>query len=179
MILFAVVVFIIACTPRSSYKSLSVFFDGVPNPDVIDSIARADSLSKIAMTKDAPARDRVRTEYVFHPPYVDKECASCHDQGQMGKLLEPMPGLCYQCHEDFADQFEVLHGPVGGGFCTECHNPHLTKDKHLLVRTGQDLCLGCHNTNDVFSNEVHEDIEDADCTECHNPHGGDDRFIFN
>ncbi|NOX85830.1 MAG: hypothetical protein GXO86_07695 [Chlorobi bacterium] len=121
----------------------------------------------------------VKSEYIFHPPYQEKECANCHNQGQMGKLLEPLPGLCYQCHESFGDQYQVLHGPVDAGFCTQCHNPHMSKNKFLLIRTGQNLCLNCHLSKDVFKNEAHSDIEDADCTECHNPHGGEDRFILN
>ena len=178
LILIAAIAFIIACSPKSNYKTLSVFFDGVPDPDAIDSTAIADSI-KQGEASNTPIIVPVTPQFVFHPPYVEKECANCHDQSQMGKLLEPMPGLCYQCHEDFADQYEVLHGPVGAGFCTECHNPHMNKNEYLLLRTGQQLCLGCHNTEDVLKNEVHSDIEDANCTECHNPHGGDDRFIFN
>ena len=178
LILIAAVTLIIACSPKTSYKTLSVFFDGVPNPEAIDSIALADSTKQAersAIQNIGPAKPQI----VFHPPYLEKDCAMCHDQNSIGHLTEPMPGLCYQCHEDFADQYKVLHGPVGGGFCTQCHSPHMSKNKHLLIRTGQQLCLYCHNPEDVFKNEAHSDIEETNCTECHNPHGGDDRFIFN
>ncbi len=158
---------------------LSIFFDGVPNRYIIDSIAGADSLRLVAIANNRIPDVQQKIDIVFHPPYLDKECENCHDKNVMGKLIEPMPAVCYQCHEDFKDLYPVLHGPVDGGFCTECHDPHKSKNDHLLKRTGQELCYYCHNSKDVLKNDVHEDIEDADCIECHNPHGGDDRYILN
>ncbi len=178
ILLFLAVAFIFSCSPKSDYKTLSFFFDGVPDPDKQDSIAQADSI-RLAERQELTFTKVVKTEFVLHPPYQEKECENCHDKGQMGKLLEPLPGLCYQCHESFGDQYKVVHGPVDAGFCIKCHSPHMSKNDFMLLRTGQDLCLDCHMAKDVFKNEVHADIEDANCTECHNPHGGDDRFMFN
>lgn len=177
-ILIILAAFVIGCSPKSNYNTLSKFFDGVPNPYIADSIRIADSLA-LAQQLDNQYLGQVEPEYNYHPPYLGKECASCHDQKQMGKLSQPMPGLCYTCHEDYNNQYKVLHGPVDAGFCTECHNPHMQINEKLLIRTGQDLCLSCHSAKAVFKNEVHLDIDDADCTDCHNPHGGDDRFILN
>lgn len=173
-----VVAFIYSCSPQSNYKVLSVLFDGVPNPYIADSIQK----EKLKNRTDSVIAQTLRPskpEFVIHPPYQEKDCAFCHDQKVMGRLLFPMPGLCYQCHENFNDQYSVLHGPVEAGFCTECHNPHLTKNEKLLILIGQELCLKCHDAGDVLKNEAHIDMGDTNCTECHNPHGGDDRFILN
>ncbi len=170
--------FIISCSVRSNYKTLNFFFDGVADPRIADSIALADSL-KNSEAKSSNSFEVVKSEFVFHPPYKEKECGICHNRNSMGKLTEPMPGLCYQCHDNFSELYIVLHGPVDAGFCTECHNPHMNKNENLLIRHGQELCLYCHNSEDIVNSEAHSDIEDTFCTECHNPHGGEDRYIFN
>ena len=103
----------------------------------------------------------------------------CHDENSMSELIMKEPDLCYICHEDFSEIFNSVHGPVSGGYCTSCHDAHMSKEIKLLKRTGQQICLFCHDSGAVFKNEVHEDIDDSECTLCHNPHGGEDRFILN
>jgi len=94
-------------------------------------------------------------------------------------MIEDEPALCYNCHEDFSLSLPYLHGPVSGGFCTECHSPHMSENKMLLVRKGQQLCLYCHDTASLKEAGNHENLGEMDCAECHKPHGGDDRFMFN
>ena len=118
------------------------------------------------------------TTFNFHEPYASKECDICHDKTAMGQLTDSQPDLCYMCHSDFTQEFNFLHGPVAGGYCTACHNPHMSKSKSLLIRTGQELCLYCHDSNQIYKNENHEGIEDYNCTECHNPHGGDNKYYY-
>ena len=170
----------IGCSPEFHYKVLSFFFDGVPDPNKTEITVTNDSLIQIDSTRIKEISGRVlKPQFIIHPPYREKECAGCHDQNSMGKLLLPQPGLCYQCHEDFNETYSLLHGPVAGGYCTSCHSPHMAKLEKLLLRSGQQLCLHCHNSARIFKNEIHEDIEDTNCTECHNPHGGEDRYILN
>ena len=171
---------IISCSPKANYKVLSAIFDGVPNPYAIDSIRIADSISRFdSAYLQQIIETAAKNLYVYHPPYKEKDCAACHDQNVMGKLLQPEPGLCYQCHDDFTEKYTIIHGPVSGGFCTECHNPHMTQNEKLLSRTGQQLCLFCHQSEQVFKNEAHLDIEETSCTDCHNPHGGFDKYLLN
>lgn len=177
-ILSCIALLFVSCSPKINYKLLSSFFDGVPNPDVADSISQIDSpvqADENSLNTNIPEKP----QFIFHYPYLEKECSSCHDQDNMAQYVEEQPELCYVCHENFADRFSVLHAPVEGGECTNCHSPHLSKNEKLLTRVGQDLCLECHDFNDVKQNEIHTDIGDMNCTECHNPHGGDDRFILN
>ena len=86
----------------------------------------------------------------YHEAYGSKTCQNCHDNTVGNDLLEPQPALCYNCHDDFTEEFTFLHGPVSSGYCTECHHPHLSKNQMLLKKTGQELCLNCHEESDVL-----------------------------
>lgn len=167
------------CSSTHRYKTLSFFFDGVPKPDNEIAVHKLDSLTIADSTVIAQNSTPVTKPLInFHPPYKEKECASCHDQSSMGKLNKTQPELCYQCHDDFSTKYKKLHGPVAGGQCTMCHSPHMSKNENLLLRIGQDLCFHCHNSEQILAEEQHKDIQDASCTECHNPHGGDDKNIL-
>lgn len=179
LFIIALSVYFSGCSSAKHYKVLSFFFDGVPNPAEVAAIHKLDSISR----KDsASLANALKVENLpkgsIHPPYQEKDCASCHDQSSMGKFTEMQPMLCYQCHEDFSTKYKALHGPVGGGQCTACHSPHLSENVSLLKRTNQSLCLYCHDQKQVLAFEPHQDIGDTSCTECHNPHGGDDKYIL-
>jgi predicted CXXCH cytochrome family protein len=177
-VLMLVMVFQSGCSSTNHYKILSFFFDGVPDPSAGD-LQKGDSIKAVDTTSFAQnAVNRPVDMTHLHPPYKDKQCSTCHDQGSMGKLRVAQPGLCYQCHDDFANRFKVLHGPVGGGQCTMCHSPHMSVNEAFAIRTGQDLCLHCHETDQVMANESHRDIGDTGCTKCHNPHGGNDSNLL-
>ncbi len=178
MLMLAAIVFIAGCSPKAGKKTLNFFFDGVPGEESENPVTMGDSLN-LSDSLTAVSRVPVVPENIYHLPYLEKECSGCHDQNSMGEYVLPQPALCYQCHEDYAENYKVIHGPVAGGYCTECHHPHYSKEEYLLERTGQSLCLYCHVAGESFSMEVHDGIEDTNCTECHNPHGGEDRYMFN
>ncbi len=165
-----------SCSSGEGKEILSIFFDGVPQDEGENQTA--DSLLVRNDNKPGENKRRVVEQIFFHPPFQSRECDNCHNLQAGNDLIEQPPELCYTCHDDFKNQFAVLHGPVASGYCTQCHNPHSSKIKKLLVKKGQQLCLSCHEKQDVFKNEVHEDIDDTNCTDCHNPHGGDDRFLL-
>lgn len=168
-----------SCSTTHGYKTLSFFFDGVPNPEKQNTIQSKDTLRVKDTTNVAQnLMSAVISKMHFHPPYKDQECSNCHDPDRMGQFTKPIPELCYQCHDDFSAKYKVLHGPVGGGQCVMCHSPHQSINEKLLLRTGQALCLYCHNPEQVMASEEHRDIKDTGCTDCHNPHGGNDKFIL-
>lgn len=168
------------CSPYAGKSLLTFFFDGVPLTDsshlkdtelvdvIIDSTDQFTEISN-------PGSPMVFVHY----PYGERECASCHDPNSLGTMVEPQPGLCYMCHEDFSSRYTILHGPVAGGYCTSCHNPHSSESEKLLRFSGMQLCHHCHEAESVFKNEIHQDLEGMECTDCHNPHGGEDKYIFN
>jgi predicted CXXCH cytochrome family protein len=179
MVGYLLLIYLSGCTSTHSYKTLSFFFDGVPNPQEKISIHKLDSLTKADSTV---LKENLIVEAKplmnFHSPYQSKECASCHDQSTMGKFTMPQPELCYQCHDNFKNAYKVLHGPVGGGQCTECHNPHQSLNENLLTRTNQAICTYCHDLEQLIKLEVHRKIKDVSCLECHNPHGGENKNIL-
>lgn len=176
VLLMMILLLIIGC----SNKTLSFFFDGVPVAEEKQKIAFNDSVQKSDSARISEIIAKVATPlYKIHLPYNEKECGACHDKNSMGKFLLPQPDLCYQCHEDFADEYKVLHAPVEGGECTACHSPHMSKNEKFLLRIGQQLCFYCHDQEDILSLESHEYLDGADCIECHNPHGGEDEYMFN
>jgi len=91
---------------------------------------------------------------LIHSPISDDDdCTSCHDphQGENRALnVEPLPELCYQCHDSVTEkkkgkQFAQIHGPVNEGYCTQCHDPHASSYKALLPQKGSRVCFECHD----------------------------------
>jgi predicted CXXCH cytochrome family protein len=167
------------CSPQVGKSVLRIFFDGVPEADSA-SLAGNELVDQgpdtgIDSTDVIASQDR---EVFVHYPYGEQECSSCHDELSIGNMVEPEPGLCYTCHENLGETYSYLHGPVAGGYCTACHDPHRSKNEHLLKLTGAALCFYCHMEESVRRNEMHRDLEGMQCMDCHNPHGGDDKYIF-
>ena len=169
-----------ACSPKAGSGFLKFMFDGVPEKNKKDSITTSVVLVPDPLkTNDKVVVQQDTATVYYHPPYKERACNKCHTAEAPGKTTFSQDEICYTCHTDFQKKYSFVHGPVAGGFCTECHAPHFSGNKKLLVRTGQELCLNCHTKNLIMKNEVHADIGKDNCTECHNPHGGSDRFILN
>ena len=163
-----------------SQKTLSIFFDGVPENDNESETAPAnDESPEIAQQYSGSERAMPSQAYFMHAPFRERECTLCHDPKVMGQMQQPIPDLCYQCHEDYKTRYSVMHAPVESGECLICHSPHQALYNHLLNRPGQQVCFECHSQEDVLAHEPHGDIGDAACTECHNPHGGENQYILN
>lgn len=176
--LVTIIITISACSSGQGSDVLSFFFDGVDDEQNLDVQSDSSLVTKFDENKKKITPRKQSAVVYYHEAYSSKTCRDCHDNRGSYDLLEPQPALCYNCHDDFAEEFKFLHGPVSSGYCTECHNPHMSKNLMLLKRIGQDICLSCHEKSDVVKNEIHEDIEDMDCTDCHNPHGGEDRYLM-
>jgi predicted CXXCH cytochrome family protein len=167
------------CSPYAGKSVLHFFFDGVPETDSLE-----EALNDPGTTLPAPEVNAqelavlTETRLYQHYPYEEQECASCHDELSLGRMVESQPGLCYACHEDFTGSFGYLHGPVAGGYCTACHDPHQSEKEHLLRFSGDDLCFYCHQEESVLENDMHADLEGMLCLDCHHPHGGEDKYIF-
>lgn len=102
-------------------------------------------------------------------------CASCHDRPGTGYAVRaPKDALCYRCH-DRQDAGRNIHGPLGGGECTACHDPHGSMNAGLVLKRPDELCGGCH---DQESSTKHmKDSRGRRCTGCHDPHSSDKAFL--
>ncbi len=169
-----ILIILVSCSPETKYGVLSFFFDGVPDPHKTEKTKDSANVSK--PEKELVAKNAIKT-LVMHPPYEEKACDGCHQMNNSYKLKSKQPDLCYTCHESFESKFKVVHGPVASGYCTECHSPHSSDFKKLLVSDNQKLCFKCHQQSDVLSNDVHSGIGDTKCWDCHNPHGGTERTL--
>jgi predicted CXXCH cytochrome family protein len=167
------------CSPHAGKSVLHFFFDGVPADDSIQ-VAPTDQGTTLPVQEAHTQELAAIPEKLIHMhyPYKEQECASCHDELSLGRMVESQPGLCYTCHEDYGDSFGYLHGPVAGGYCTACHDPHQSEKDHLLRFSGNALCYYCHKEESVLENDMHADLDGMLCMDCHHPHGGEDKYIF-
>lgn len=107
--------------------------------------------------------------YRYHVKPDKNSCTDCHLRtNNPGFKVQSMQNeVCGQCH-DAVDRKKFVHGPVAGGSCTPCHDPHGSGHDSFLVAVGRELCLTCHSQN--FSKMHVEDRKNADCLKCHDPH---------
>lgn len=164
---------LIGCsTPRQRYQVLSVFFDGVPNPDAPKKIFAV-----------APTTGPTVVHAVIlsvHKPYQDPNgCNVCH-RGDNGEIqdFELAYNKCVRCHPKTASSHKLMHGPVAREACKWCHTPHESAQLHLLKDTSIKVCTQCHDQQ-LLSNfpPQHTDGK-TDCLTCHNGHGGDQRYFL-
>ena len=140
---------------------------------------------------------------MVHSP-AKEGCAVCHqtntadhpEKVAKGLLLtEKIPGLCYKCHDGVKvdiDTSRVVHQAVNTKRqCMNCHSPHSSDEKKLLVRSKKELCLQCHDkevagdgrktTNIVqllrTAKVVHPAINGG-CTSCHMPHASAENYLL-
>ena len=155
---------LVGCSVRENYKTLSFFFDGVPDPNAPTNIIRAGNSSD---SSDSLAG----TKMFRHKPYAEQKCTQCHtaDKKQLIMLKED---LCVKCHEDKTHQYAVMHAPVAAGQCMWCHEPHESDQPRLLKTTAPDLCLQCHDLELLPSSNPAHRSDMANCLSCHLGHGG-------
>lgn len=175
LVVFSFIFVLLSCNISKHYNTLTIFFDGVPNPDK-QKQAQTDSsrlgVKQITGRKEAGLTENIKHGLSIHPDYLNKSCAKCHQAAQGSRLKQRQPELCYQCHTPFDNKFKKIHGPAAAGFCTVCHGAHKSQHKALLKMPARQVCQHCHESGDVAKNEAHKEISSVECLECHDPHGG-------
>jgi len=73
----------------------------------------------------------------------------------------------------------ALKGSRTSSGCLSCHDPHLSANKKLLVKTGTALCSSCHDEVAKAAAEKggHAPAKD-DCLSCHKPHAAPKPFLL-
>jgi predicted CXXCH cytochrome family protein len=111
--------------------------------------------------------------YKYHPE-VEK-CGGCHADTAKGYVVSGRKDtVCYQCH-DRKDGKKIVHGPLGGGDCTTCHDPHGALNPALTVATAEGLCVRCHNQ--PHSEKHMRESKAVGCVTCHEPHSSGKEFL--
>ncbi|ADH85467.1 cytochrome c3 family protein [Desulfurivibrio alkaliphilus] len=132
-----------------------------------------------------------------HAPVAVGDCTVCHDPHGDVRRRQLWAGgkgeLCVACHGDKTalvhDPERVagyVHGIIGGGGCTACHDPHAAGQPFLLAVEINELCLGCHTSlrgvekgHPIGAHPVAGADDPArpgrrlSCTSCHDPHQAD------
>ena len=154
------------CAIEKNYKTLSFFFDGVPNPD---------AKSKAAGGKGADLRKSAT--YSIHKPFAEDACKECHtDRFQ---LTTQDSSLCMKCHANRTTEYPKMHGPVAAVACLWCHAPHESAEAHLLKKPARQVCSQCHEQSllNVERVPAHADVSRS-CLDCHSGHGGKVAFFL-
>ena len=165
VVAIALATIVIGCSsPKQRYKVLSLFFDGVPDPDA---------------TANAQGTRRVSASgkpIYIHKPYADQKCDSCHlNTSDILARARVRPNVCMDCHAGVQGEHKVMHGPVAANLCTYCHAPHQTSEPFLLKTSSRNVCIQCH-LPETLSVKVPEHVNKKSvCIDCHSGHGGDDR----
>jgi predicted CXXCH cytochrome family protein len=163
----ALAVSLTACDPAARYKTLHIFFDGVPNPDAAKKQVPAAGAT-------APAAD-TRISFSQHGPYAAKLCTACHEP-QTNALIAPATELCFHCHELNLNKTYV-HGPIASGGCLVCHDPHGSRYRYLLVSESDTFCLHCHDQQSIAQSPTHKNSKQQ-CTVCHDAHMSNKKYLL-
>lgn len=177
------IVLISACDQASRHKMLTTVFDGVPELPPVDDLCQdyVDNISLdeayLSSAEDAASEASMESGS-SHPPYEEKDCGGCHQQGAGNALIAPPRELCFICHVDFIED-SFVHGPVAVADCLACHLPHSSSHESLLVKGKSEICSSCHKEERLAAG-LHDSVENRGipCVECHGAHFGKNQFFL-
>ena len=127
---------------------------------------------------------QLKKQKVVHSA-LDMGCQSCHTGIDASRvphkktgtiprgLSAEQPDLCYGCHDKAAFTRKNVHAAVGMG-CTECHNPHSSRNPKLLLSEPPELCFSCHDQSAFSKQVVHPPVAAGMCLTCHSPHSSEE-----
>lgn len=159
---------------------------------------------KAEETKCMDCHSNLVEKKVAHNPATES-CQTCHDinikehseNGTLGLMLvEKVPELCFNCHDGLKSELDTIkniHGALKEKKgCINCHSPHSSTEKKLLVSEERELCLSCHD-QDVTANGkkvrnikkllatskvIHPPLKSDGCVVCHQPHGSSNNYLL-
>jgi predicted CXXCH cytochrome family protein len=153
------------CTAQRRYEILSLFFDGVPDPNAPPPGSDVE--------RDAQGNPIVRASEFAHKPFEDGNCGACHanPSGSFSEFDKVSDDVCLKCHADVPHAYPRMHGPVALGLCSQCHLPHESSVRPLLRDDPAVMCATCHSA-ELLPPEPPDHFTKRDCLDCHGGHGG-------
>ncbi len=160
---------------------------GILTAALIVSIASSCSRSALAGTDTCvtgKCHSSLGKAKAVHPPVQGGMCSACHAVSEAKGKAAKHPGglaitlvkqgadLCALCHEA-KNTKKVVHGPIMGGDCTGCHDPHQSPNKGMLREPAPKLCFQCHADSAFKSKVLHPPAASGDCATCHDNHQSD------
>lgn len=110
-----------------------------------------------------------------HPPFVQRQCVSCHNPAN---AYQPPLDVCRACHAKLYEPRPFAHGPFAADACMQCHVPHASSLRKLLRVPDPDQCLRCHEMTKFPECPGRKYHVPGACTACHEPHNADRRFML-
>jgi len=177
MLVTLLVILAASCTEEKRYRILSSLFDGVP--PLGGGTSQTGSSNSLR-----PARPGEESLMYAHEPVAKRQCVKCHGDNLKGnfsrevQLEAPVPDLCFGCHEEMASLEGWVHGPVAAGDCLMCHEPHRSKNQHLLKYPVPDMCFRCHDPKAIAEIPNHGEPVFKKCLLCHFGHTSQSRYLL-
>lgn len=147
----------------------SVTFFPVPGRNTVEVKAQGGEVGKLTLNVGSGGG----VPFTYHDPMLKEECNECHSAKTKGNTMV-RASTCFQCHDGWSNKF--VHGPVAGGECSFCHDPHGSVFPKLTRDEIRKLCQGCHNQ--PSSKEHLDKGQNKDCSGCHNPHGSGKQYLL-
>jgi len=104
-----------------------------------------------------------------HEPFTTGKCSTCHNQQKGVKL-------CLSCHpqvmETFNQPINHVTTDTEHSFCFNCHTPHASQQKGLILGYPGEACRKCHAGKfERRSKSLHVHPNAQRCVDCHQLHG--------
>lgn len=166
----------------SFYVDLRAGMNQISVADAATGLVQSQISIYLQTEKNKPKTPKGFSKYYLHSPDGEKhDCAECHNlRGAVPsykRMKRSATCTTGKCHGDMSTK-EFVHGPVAGGTCVACHNPHGSKNKAHRSRTGAQECYVCHeNKKTEFAmSKPHKPVAEGRCIDCHDPHQSETKF---
>ena len=131
-----------------------------------------------------------KAQYASH----DRELTREFDPKEPVQRASTVMEICLKCHSGAMNR-KFKHGPVDGGRCNLCHNPHASGNAAWLRKPSWDLCTTCHAEQGSGVHVItafvkgtsHPTTKRRDpsrrgkrlaCASCHEPHSADTAYLL-
>lgn len=158
------------CTPTKRYQVLSIFFDGVPDPNAPP--PKVNTFEEFPTEKPGKPRTVLAST---HKPFADNNCAPCHKSNPQTafEVSAFNTDQCLECHKSILKKYPVMHAPVAAKACLWCHEPHEAPAPHLLREPAPPVCVQCHEKELLSPLPPEHLAAKQSCLDCHTAHGGE------